>query len=384
MKMVYLDNNATTRIDDAVLNAMLPYMTELYGNASSALHVFGQSAARIVSDSQNMLADYFNATSKNDFIFTSGATESNNLAISGIVRASQHKNPHIIVSSIEHPSILQVCKYWEQHGVYCTYLPVDSLGRVHTADVKKAVREETVLISIMGANNEIGTIQPIEKIVDIAKKNNILIHVDATQYLYYKLINVQELPADLISFSAHKIHGPKGIGALYANSVARSIMIPQIWGGGQQNNLRSGTLNVAGIVGLAKAVEILAQHQRDDNKRIIGLRNHFLNELQKRHLIIVNGDMENRLPNNLNFYFPDISALRLATMLPNLAFSMGSACSSASGLESYVLKGIGLNEKYIKNSMRFGLSKFTTHQEIEEAVKSITQALAKINEERKV
>lgn len=378
METIYLDNNATTRMDDKVLKAMLPYMTEIYGNASSVLHSLGQTAACAVKQAQETLVECFNATSKNDFIFTSGATESNNLAISGIIQASREKNPHIVVSSIEHPSILQVCKYWEKRGVVCTYLPVDKLGRVSAIDVKNAIREETILISVMGANNEIGTIQPIEEIGEIAKNQEIIFHVDATQYLYYKLIDVQEMPVDLVSFTGHKIHGPKGIGGLYANSGARRKMLPQIRGGGQQNNLRSGTLNVAGIVGLAKAVEILAQHQKEDNERIREMRDLFLNRLQKKHLVVVNGTMEDRLPNNLNLYFPNISALQMMAKLPHLAFSTGSACSSASGISSHVLKKIMLDDTNIKNSLRFGLSRFTTVYEIEEAVKSIDQVLAEM------
>lgn len=383
METIYLDNNATTKIDEEVLKAMLPYMTEIYGNASSVLNSFGQAAAKAVVQSQNILADCFDADSKDDFIFTSGATESNNLAISGVIQAYHKKNPHIIVSTIEHPSILQVCKYWEKHGVTCTYLPVDQLGRVCIGDVEAAIRENTILISVMSANNEIGTIQPIEEIGQIARKNGIFFHTDATQYLYYKIINVRKLPVDLISFSGHKIHGPKGIGALYVNSRVRRKLMPQIRGGGQQKNLRSGTLNVAGIVGLAKAVEILTLCQEETNRTILELRNYFLNELKKNHLLFVNGDLKNRLPNNLNLYFPNVSALQLASNLPNLAFSMGSACSSEKGESSHVLKEIRLGEIDIRNSLRFGLSKYTTFREIDMAVKSIDQVLNDIKEDKK-
>jgi len=357
MKPIYLDNNATTQIDNAVLDAMLPYFHEVYGNPSSILNEYGNKASQAIQDAKRLMVTCFHALSENDFIFTSGATESNNLALKGIVSSTVKKTPHIITSQIEHESILEVCKQLEQEGASITYLPVDTDGIVKVSDVEKAVTENTILISIMSANNEIGTIQPIEEIGAIARQHHILFHTDATQYIGFQLIDVSKISVDMISFSGHKIYGPKGIGGLYANAQARLRLQPQMLGGGQQLGLRSGTLNVPGIVGMAKAVEFLRIHQAEDNKRILTFRNQLMTFLVTKVGAVINGDKERRLPNNLNFYIPGITALSFIAKFPELSVSTGSACSSKSGKDSHVLKAIGLDRIAIDQSIRLGLGK---------------------------
>ena len=378
-----MDNNATTRMDAEVLAAMLPYFQEIYGNPSSVLHRYGQKADQAVQQAKNVLADCFHATSENDFIFTSGATEANNLAILGVIRASSHRHPHVIVSSVEHASVLEVCRQLEQEGAVCTYLPPTPSGEVSVSEAERAITEDTVLISIMSANNEIGTIQSFEEFGQLAHHHHILFHTDAAQYIGYRLIDVSRNSVDLMSVSGHKICGPKGIGLLYANASARRVLRPQLYGGGQQGGMRSGTLNVPGIIGLAKAVELLAGSQERDSRRIAALRDRFLALLQQEISVVVNGTMKNRIPNNLNFYIPGISALWLASKLPELAFSMGAACAAGNAQSSHVLAAIGLNEQQVKGSIRIGLSRFTTQPEVERAAQLISGAVNTYLRERR-
>ncbi len=375
MGMIYLDNNATTAMDADVLSAMLPYFVEEYGNASSVLNAYGRHAEEAVNEAVDVLKDIFHASSRRNFIFTSGATEANNLAISGIVQSYQKMSPHIITSGIEHQSVLQVCRFWEMQGVQCTYLEVNSSGIIELQQLREEIRDNTVLISIMAANNEIGTIQPIAEIGELAHSNHILFHTDATQYMYYKIINLREMPIDMLSFSAHKIHGPKGVGVLYANGKARRRLCPILFGGNQQWGIRSGTLNVPGIVGISKAIEILSENQCKDNERIKKLRNQLYELLCDNHLVYINGSCEQRLPNNLNVRFQRVKSLALISRLPELAVSVASACSSGVTSSSHVLKALHLSEDEIHSSVRFGLSKYTTKEEIEYAAKLINQIL---------
>lgn len=375
MKPIYLDNNATTKMDDIVFAAMLPYFREEYGNPSSALNVYGHNAMWAVHNAKCLLANSFHALSENDFIFTSGATESNNFALKGIIASAQKKQPHIITSEIEHESILQVCRQLEQKGVSITYLPVGTDGLVKVADVERTITEKTVLISIMSANNEIGTIQPIEEIGMLAMRHHIFFHTDATQYISYRLIDVSKACVDMISFSGHKIYGPKGVGGLYANSKVRHRLQPQLAGGGQQMGLRSGTLNVPGIVGLAKAIELLSVHQVEDNQRILQFRNQLMTFLETEIGAVINGDKEKRLPNNLNFYIPGVTALSIIAKLPELAVSTGSACSSHSGKDSHVLTAIGLNASQLEQSIRIGLSKDLNDNDIKYIIKLIHERM---------
>lgn len=319
--------------------------------------------------------DCFGASSINDFVITSGATEANNLAITGILEAEKKAKRHLIVSCIEHPSVLEVCHHWEENGVECTYIPVDKSGIISLEALKNSIRNETCLISVMSANNEIGTIQPIGEIAQIAKQHNILFHTDATQYLYSNFLDVKNIPVDMISFSSHKLHGPKGVGGLYINTNARKKLHPIIFGGGQQRNLRSGTLNVPGIVGMAEAMNLLHKNQKRINRELIRLRNILIQRLSDKNVVCINGSMEDRIPNNINMYFPGISAVALMEKLPEVIFSTGSACKSHSIKESYVLQCIGLNEEQKKSSIRLGLSKYTTEEEIISVADKITWAL---------
>lgn len=375
--MIYLDNNATTMMDPRVLDSMIPYFSTIYGNPSNTNSAAGIKAQNAVTDAMYKIADFFHAPSINDFVITSGATESNNLAISGILQNCVETAPHAIVSCVEHPSILNVCRYWEQKGVKFTYLPVGSNGIVDTAELESAVRPETVLISVMAANNEIGTIQPIAEIAAIAQKHNILFHTDAVQLLYSESIDVQKIPVNMISFSGHKLHGPKGIGGLYMDAKARAKIQPILFGGGQQKNLRSGTLNVPGIIGLAEALEYIKQEQKSSNRHLLELKELFLNTLQSRCTCTLNGDAEKRIPNNLNICIPGILSLALISRLPDICISRGSACSA--NKSSHVLKEIGLSRQQQDCSVRIGFSKFTTKEEVLSAALSI----AAMHEERK-
>ena len=374
--MIYLDNNATTKIDEDVLKEMLPYYGQFYGNPSNNMNWFGKAANDIVEDSLYTIMECFNAGSINDFIITSGATEANNFAITGILEAERKAKRHLIVSCIEHPSVLEVCHNWEEKGVECTYIPVDKSGIISLEILKNSIRAETCLISVMSANNEIGTIQPIEEIAQIAEKNNILFHTDATQYLYFNFFNVKRIPIDMISFSSHKLHGPKGIGGLYINSKTRKKIQPIIFGGGQQRNLRSGTLNVPGIVGMAKAMSLLKKEQGRINEKLIRLRNLLLQRLSNKNTLCINGSLEDRIPNNINMYFPGISAIALLEKLPDVIFSTGAACNNyAKKKKNHVLQSIGLNDEQKKSSFRLGLSKYTTEEEIISVTDKITEIL---------
>lgn len=365
--MIYLDNNATTKMDDEVLEAMRPYFSECYGNPSNNRNWFCKRAESAIENALYELKDLFQSKSINDFIITSGATESNNLAITGLLSSEQaSKKPrHIIISCIEHPSVLQVCKFWESKNVECTYLPVNKDGIVSIEMLEKSIRDNTYLISIMSANNEIGTIQPVKEIAWLAKKHGIIFHTDATQYLYHEFLNVQEIPVDMISFSGHKLHGPKGVGGLFVNQETRKKINPMLLGGGQQRNFRSGTWNVPGVIGMAKAMTALKANQKDINERMLYLRELLLKELSAKTEVHVNGSLKTRLSGNLNMYFPNVAATALIDQMQDIIFSTGSACSSHSrDRESYVLQRIGLNSDEIKASFRLGLSKYTTEEEI--------------------
>ena len=369
--MIYLDNNSTTKLDDEVLLSMMPFFKEKYGNASNSKNIYGREANAALLEALHFLCSCFNSASVDDFIITSGATEANNLAISGIL-ANQKRKKHIIVSGIEHASVLRVAQWWESHGFKCSYLHVDEKGVVSIKELEESISNDTCLISIMSANNEIGTIQPIECIAKIAKERNVLFHTDATQYLYYGLIDTKIIPADLISFSAHKFHGPKGIGCLYANENARNALTPIILGGGQQNTLRSGTINIPGVIGMAKALEIQSKNQKAINSNISALRNLFIETLKKHTNFYINGCMEHRIVNNLNICFPGISANALIGLIPEIAISTGAACSSNNrGAYNQTLTEIGLSRDQIRSSVRIGFSKYTTKDEVLYAASTI-------------
>lgn len=373
--MIYLDNNATTRVDDEVIKSMIPFFSHVYGNPSSILNAFGHDASEAVDGVKKTLMRHFHAASQDDFIFTSGATESNNMALCGLSEYYKNRKVHFITTNIEHASVLKTCEYLESKGINCTYVPVKENGVVDPEDVEKAITDNTVLITVMGANNEIGTIQPLFQISELAQRHNILFHSDVSQYIGYNDIDLNDTKIDMMSFSAHKIHGPKGIGVLYANRKSRRRLKSLVYGGGQQNGLRSGTLNVPGIVGLGKAIEII---ERDGNKNYC-----FVSKLQKEFLrllsnlnITINGDIEHRIPNNINVTINNASAQFLMSSLPELAFSTKSACSSGTDTHSYVLKAIGLSDEQIENTIRMGISKYTTMEDIQTVVKRINEVVS--------
>lgn len=363
-RLIYLDHGATTKVDDRVLNKMLPYFSINYGNASSA-YFLGRRNKRIIEESRNIVADCIGANSK-EIYFTSCGSESDNLALKGIVYANKHKGKHIITSKIEHPAILNTCKTLERQGFDVTYLNVDNRGFVKLDELENSIRKDTILISIMFANNEIGTIEPIDKIAKIAKVNNIYFHTDAVQAIGNVKINVKELGIDLLSMSAHKFYGPKGVGALYVKSGIEFERIQD--GGHQEKGKRSGTENVPGIVGLAEAIKISYKEFEYNNKKILKLREYFIGNLKQIDARIkINGDIEKRLPGNINVSFPNTDGQQLLLTLDEygICASAGSACSTGSSVPSHVLTSIGLSKEEIAGTLRFTLGKENTKQEID-------------------
>lgn len=362
-RLIYLDHGATTRVDDRVLNKMLPYFSINYGNPSSAYFI-GRKNKRVIEEARNIVASNIGANSK-EIYFTSCGSESDNLALKGIAYANKHRGRHIITSKIEHPAILNTCATLERQGFEVTYLNVDSNGFVRLDELENSIRVDTILISIMFANNEIGTIQPIEQIGKIAKMNNIYFHTDAVQAIGNVRIDVTELGIDLLSMSAHKFYGPKGVGALY---VKEGIDFTKIQDGGhQEKDKRAGTENVAGIVGLGKAIEIANLNLENYNSKLLKLRNFFINEITSKYKDIrINGDLKNRLPGNINISFPDIDGEELLLKLDsqNICASTGSACSSGSLEPSHVLMAIGLDSRYAGGSLRITLGEQNNVQEI--------------------
>jgi cysteine desulfurase len=364
---IYMDNHATTPLDPRVLSAMLPYFTQDFGNAASRTHSFGWRAEAAVEDARDTIARLIGAESGKEIVFTSGATESDNLAIKGVAEYYASKGKHIVTTVIEHKAVLDSCKRLEKEGYEVTYLPVGPSGLVSPDDVAKALTDKTILVSVMLANNEVGTIQPIEEIGKLTRANGVIFHVDAVQGIGKTPFDVRRMNVDLASLSAHKIYGPKGVGALYVRrSKPRVRLGAQMDGGGHERGNRSGTLNVPGIVGFAKACEILEQEGAEESARLRGLRDrllaHFTKELDQ---VIVNGDLEHRLPGNLNFSFGFVEGEGLMMAIKDVAVSSGSACTSASLEPSYVLRSMGLDEADAHSSIRFGLGRFNTEEEVD-------------------
>lgn len=376
MRSVYLDNNATTPVDPRVLDAMLPYFKENFGNAASRNHQFGWTAEEAVEKARGQVAKVINATSK-EIIWTSGATEGDNEAIIGIARMYADKGKHIITASIEHKAVIDPCKYLETQGFEVTWLEPDKTGQVTIDQVRDALREDTILVTLMFANNEIGTINPIGEIGALCKEKGVLFHTDATQAFGKVPIDVDAMGIDLLSLSAHKIYGPKGVGALYVRRKRPRVRLqPIIHGGGHERGMRSGTLNVPGIVGLGAAAEIALNEMEDEGRRIGALRDRLWAGLSE-HLtdIFMNGHPEDRLPNTLNVSFLYVEGESMMMGMSDIAVSSGSACTSASLEPSYVLKGIGLGDDLAHSSIRFSLGRFTTEEEIDFTIKQVVDAV---------
>jgi len=374
---VYLDNGATTKVDSEVVRTMKPYFNKIYGNASS-LHKFGRDAKEVLNNSRKVIAKKINAYDE-EIIFTSGGSESNNLAIKGVAYNYRNKGNHIITTKIEHPSVLETCKALEKEGFKVDYLNVDELGLVDLDQLRKLINKKTILVSVIHGNNEIGVIQYIQKISEICKENKVLFHIDAVQSFTKVSIDVKKMNIDLLSISSHKIHGPKGIGALYVN---RNVKIKKLNDGGHHEfNLRAGTENISGIVGFAKASELL---KITEIRKMTILRNYLIRELSKIENTQINGSLNSRLCNNVNISFGGIEgeSILLHLDLRGIAVSTGSACSSQSLEPSHVLMALGLSHEMAHGSIRFTLSKYTKREELEytiRQVKSIVENLRRIS-----
>jgi cysteine desulfurase len=363
---IYLDNNATTPIDARVLEAMIPFFTKYFGNAASRTHAFGWEADAAVEYAREQVAHLINAEPK-EIIFTSGATEADNLALKGVFEIYKSKGNHIITAKTEHKAVLDSCKHLEKIGAEVTYLDVKGDGLIDTNELENAIRENTVLISVMYANNETGVIQPVKEIGVIAKKKNVLFFSDATQAVGKIPVDVIKDGIDLMSFSAHKIYGAKGIGALYVRRKNPRVTIAsQIDGGGHERGMRSGTLNVPAIVGFGKACELCMIEMKKDAERMCKLRDKLEAELVETGNAFINGNREYRLPNVSNMSFKNVNSVNLLSALSkNIALSSGSACTSGTNEPSYVLKAMNLSDEMALSSLRFGLGRFTSEEEID-------------------
>jgi cysteine desulfurase len=378
---IYLDNHATTPLDPRVLEAMLPYFTQKFGNAASRNHSFGWEAEKAVSEAREQIAQLIGATAK-EIIFTSGATESDNLAIKGVAEMYRERGNHIITQATEHKAVLDTCKRLEKQGFRVTYLPVKADGIIDLEDLKRAMDQQTILVSIMAANNEIGVLQPIAEIGRLCHEKNVLFHCDAVQAVGKIPVNVIADNIDLMSISAHKIYGPKGVGALYVRRRdPRVQIVAQIDGGGHERGMRSGTLNVPGIVGLGKACEICRQEMGEEAKRLTGLRDRLKNKLESElDYVHVNGSWEHRLPGNLNMSFLYVEGESLLMGINDVAVSSGSACTSATLEPSYVLKALGLGDDVAHSSIRFGLGRFNTQAEVDYVAAKVIDVVKKLRE----
>jgi cysteine desulfurase len=378
---IYFDNHATTQVDPRVLQAMLPYFTEKFGNAASRNHPFGWAGEEAVENARAQVASLIGATPK-EIIFTSGATESDNLMIKGVAEMYREKGNHIITQAIEHKAVLDTCKRLEKDGFEVTYLPVQRDGRVDPEDVRKAITPKTILITIMYANNEIGIINPIQEIGKIAKERGIFFAVDGVQAVGKIPVDVQKDNIDLLAISAHKIYGPKGVGALYVRRRNPRVQLSAIIdGGGHERGMRSGTLNVPGIVGLGAACEIAQKEMAEEAVRLRKLRDRLRAGLEaKLDEVFINGSMEHRLPNNLNMSFAYVEGESLLMGINDIAVSSGSACTSATLEPSYVLKALGVGEDLAHTSIRFGLGRFTTEEEVDYVTDKMVTVVNKLRE----
>ncbi|MGD9851010.1 MAG: IscS subfamily cysteine desulfurase [Nitrospirales bacterium] len=378
---IYLDNHSTSPCDPRVVEVMLPYFTEKFGNSASRNHSFGWEAEEGVEQGRKQIAQLIHADPK-EIIFTSGATESDNLALKGIVEMYREKGDHIITSATEHRAVIDTAKSLEKKGISVTFLPVDKTGRVSPDDVKNAITDKTILISVMLANNEIGTINPVGEIGKVAKEKGIIFHCDATQGVGKIPVNVQEMGIDLMSFSAHKIYGPKGIGALYVRRKAPRVRLePMIHGGGHERGMRSGTLPVPLIVGFGKACELCEQEMPTESARMAKMRDRLQEGIMgAMEEVYLNGHPIERLPNNLNISFAYVEGEALLMGVKEIALSSGSACTSATLEPSYVLRALGVGSDLAHSSIRFGLGRFNTDAEIEYTIDRMIKAVNHLRE----
>ena len=379
MKNIYFDNAATTKLDEEVLQEMMPYLTENYGNASS-IYKIGRESRKAVETAREKIAKVLNCK-PNEIYFTAGGSESDNTAIKGIARANKNKGNHIITSKIEHPAVLETCKELEKEGFEVSYISVDENGIINLEELKNTIKPTTILITVMFANNEIGTIQPIAEIGQIAKENNIYFHTDAVQAVGSIKIDVQKLNIDSLSLSGHKFYGPKGIGALYVKTGVRFEKL--IAGGHQERNKRAGTENVAGIVGIGKALELAYDNLDEHNEKIRKLRDYYVEQVKEKiPYIKINGDMEKRLPGNSNisFRFIEGEGLLLNLDLKGICASSGSACTSGSLDPSHVLLAIGLPHEIAHGSLRITIGKYNTKEEVDYLVENLVEIVNRLRE----
>jgi cysteine desulfurase len=378
---IYLDNHSTTKVDPRVVEAMLPYLTEHYGNAASRHHEFGWQAEAAVENGRKKVAALIGADAK-EVIFTSGATESINLGLKGIAEGYASKGNHIITAATEHKAVLDTSKRLEKYGFQISILPVDKYGSISLEDLDAAITDKTILVSIMMANNEIGTIAPIAEIGKICGEREILFHTDATQAVGRITVDVKSMNVDLMSFSAHKMHGPKGVGALFVRNTSPKLrVLPQIDGGGHEQGFRSGTLNVPAIVGFGEAAKIAKSEMEEESNRILQLREKLDHGIRSSvEDSWLNGDLTARLPNNLNITFEYADADKVMMEMKDVAVSSGSACSSVQPEPSHVLRAIGLRDEDARCSIRFGLGRFTTEQEIDYVIERVKDAVRSVRE----
>ena len=378
---IYMDNHATTQVDPRVVEAMLPYFNDKFGNAASRNHAFGWIAEEGVEEARAQVAQIINATPK-EIVFTSGATESDNLAIKGVAGMYREKGNHIITQVTEHKAVLDTCKRLEKEGFEITYLPVEKDGRVNLDDLRRAITPKTILITIMYANNEIGVIQPVAEIGKLAKEKGVFFHVDGVQAVGKVPVDVQKDGIDLLSISAHKLYGPKGVGALYVRRKNPRVQLTAIIdGGGHERGMRSGTLNVPGIVGLGKACDLCRLEMVEETARLSGLRDRLKNGIMgKLDETYINGSMEHRLPHNINISFAYVEGESLLMGINDVAVSSGSACTSATLEPSYVLKALGVGEDLAHTSIRFGLGRFNTAEEVDYVTNRVVETVERLRE----
>jgi len=381
VKQIYLDNQATTPLDPEVFSAMSPWFTEKFGNASSRNHTYGWEAEEAVEIARESVAAIIGSLPK-EIIFTSGATEANNIALQGAAKNYQSQGRHIITLKTEHKAVMDVCQHLSKDGFDITYLPVDKDGILNVNKFEDAIRDNTILVSVMHVNNEIGVIQPIKELGAICKNRGVIFHVDAAQSIGKIPINVDDMGIDLLSISAHKFYGPKGIGGLYIRRKDPRVQLqPLMFGGGHERGIRSGTLPVPNIVGMGRACDLAVDIMNEENLKITTLRDALLHEIRDENPnALVNGSMEYRVAGNLNMSFPGVNNEAIIAAIPEIAISSGSACTTSTMEPSHVLLALGISKEEAYSSLRFGIGRFNTEQDIHIAVKSINDCIKKLGE----